>query len=93
MKNVTYPNPSNLIVDNSSLLNHSNTQILEEERNSLLHSIKNCCQMLEGIQNVCPSLNSKNKVLVTTEGMLPVYFSSETMFSLRKANWSISEKI
>ena len=44
MKNLTYPNPSNLVVDNSGSLNHFNTQNLEEERNSLLHSIKNCCQ-------------------------------------------------
>lgn len=40
--------------------------------------------MLESIQNMNDSLNSRNKVSITSEGRLTGFFSSETVFELSK---------
>lgn len=40
--------------------------------------------MLESIQNMNDSLNTRNKVSVTSEGRLTGFFCSETVFELSK---------
>ena len=83
--------PPNLIVDSSSLLNYSNVQVLEEETGLLTSQNKEftsqdkeLLSVLESIQNINDSLNSRNRVSVTSEGRLSGYFRSETVFNLSR---------
>ena len=72
-------------------MNHSNAQVSEVET-SLLTSQnkeftsqdKELLSVLESIQNLNGSLNSRNWVSVTSERRLSGYFWSETVFNLSR---------
>lgn len=71
--NNTYQNPvspPNSIVDSSSSLNHFYTQFLEKKAELFTTQDKELFSVLKSIQNMNYSFNSKNRVLVTTEGRI-----------------------
>ena len=83
--------PPNVTVDSSSSLNHSNAQVLEEEATLLTSQDKEftsqdkeLLSVLESIQNMNNSLNSRNQVSEANEGRLSGYFCSETVFNLSR---------
>ena len=69
MSNVSYQNisPPSLILDSSSSLNHSNAQVLEDTEIFSTQD-KEFLSVLESIENMNDSLDSSNKVSVTSEG-------------------------
>ena len=86
-RNVTARNPvspPNLIVDSSSSLNHSDTKVLDKEAALLTSQDKGLLSVLESIQNMNDSLNSRNQVSAASEGRLSGYFCSDTVFNLRR---------
>ena len=82
--NVSYQNisPPSLILDSSSSLNHFNAQVLEDHTKIFGTQDKEFLSVLESIENMNDSLDSSNKVSVTSEGRLSGYFWSETVFNL-----------
>ena len=84
--NVSYQNisPPSLILDSSSSLNHFNAQVLEDHTKIFGTQDKEFLSVLESIENMNDSLDSSNKVSVTSEGRLSGYFFSETVFNLSR---------
>ena len=73
------------------MLNHSNAQVSEVETSVLTSQNKEftsqdkeLLSVLESIQNLNGSLNSRNWVSVTSERRLSGYFWSETVFNLSR---------
>ena len=80
--NVSYQNisPPSLILDSSSSLNHSNAQVLEDHTTKIFSTQdKEFLSVLENIENMNDSLDSSNKVSVTSEGRLSGFFCSESV--------------
>ena len=79
--NVSYQNisPPSLILDSSSSLNHFNAQVLEDHTKIFGTQDKEFLSVLESIENMNDSLDSSNKVSVTSEGRLSGFFCSESV--------------
>ena len=79
--NVSYQNisPPSLILDSLSSLNHYNAQILEDHTKIFSAQEKEFLSVLGNIENMNDSLDSSNKVSVTSEGRLSGFFCSESV--------------
>ena len=84
--NVSYQNisPPSLILDSLRSLNHFNARVLEDHTESFSTQDKEFSSLLESIGNMNDSLDSSNKVSVTSERKLSGYFCSETVLNLSR---------
>ena len=65
-------------------MNPSNAQVWEDHTKSFSTQDKEFLSVLESIESMNDSLDSSNKVSVTSEGMLSGYFFCETVLNLSR---------